>query len=110
MEAFKIARPNVMEHAKKREAVKLSLSPKRKRMETGVEEDSSPVRKRTRAGRRAQQSSQQVVIVDSEDDDEDYMPGMFGRFPIDLLLSHNRTSQKARRRLLSHLPRRVSDG
>ena len=75
VEAFKSARSEVMEFAKRREEV-LSSLPKRKRVEGEVTEDSSPVRKRTRAGRRAQQSSQQVVILDSEGDDEDYVPRM----------------------------------
>jgi E3 ubiquitin-protein ligase RAD18 len=75
VEAFKSARPEVMAFAKRREEV-LSSSPKRKRGEAEATEDRSPVRKRTRAGRRAQQSSQQVVILDSEGDDEDHVPGI----------------------------------
>ena len=73
VEAFQRARPEVMEYTKRisQEATR-SSSPKRKRM--GVDEGSSPIRKRTRSGTRAQQSSQQSVI-DLEADDADYIPG-----------------------------------
>jgi E3 ubiquitin-protein ligase RAD18 len=80
VEAFKSARPHIMEYANKREEPILSASSKRKRGTAEIEEQSSsPVRKRTRSARRAQQSSQQssqqVMILDSEGNDEDYMPG-----------------------------------
>ena len=76
VEAFKSARPTVMELAKQREEALWSLSPKRKRAEAAVEEDDSQVHKRTRSSRRTQQSSQLAEVVDSEDDDENYVPGM----------------------------------
>ncbi|KAG0651238.1 RING-type E3 ubiquitin transferase rad18 [Hyphodiscus hymeniophilus] len=64
-----------MEIAKKPYELERTGSPKRKRNDEKMEEHSSPVRKRTRAGTRAQQSSQQVVILDSEGDDgSDYAP------------------------------------
>ena len=77
VDAFKRARPNIMEYAKRSGEATLGRSPKRRRSDAEIEENSSPVRKRTRSGRRAQQSSQQIVILDSEGDDEDYVPGMF---------------------------------
>jgi E3 ubiquitin-protein ligase RAD18 len=76
VEAYKSARPNIMEYTKKREEVRLKSSPKRKRTEAEVEDGSSPVHKRTRAGRRAQRSSQPAEIIDSDGDDEDFLPGI----------------------------------
>lgn len=76
VDAFKRARPNVMEYIKRSEDAARRASPKRKLVEANIEQDSSPVRKRTRSGRRAQQSSQQVYVADSEEDDDgDYAPG-----------------------------------
>ena len=77
VEAFKNARPEIMEYVKRKEEAVLSASAKRKRVEAENEEpNSSPVQKRTRSGRRAEQSSQRVVVIDSEADDDDYVPGM----------------------------------
>ena len=108
MDAFRRARPEVMEFAKRQEEI-LSSSPKRKRVEAELAEDSSPVRKRTRAGRRAQQSTQQVVILDSEGDDEDFVPGMLWQFFNRSLLSHNRRKW-ARADQMPHLSGRISYG
>jgi len=83
VEAFKKARPEVMEFSKRREEVARS-SPKRKRVDEEMKENGSPVRKRTRAGRKAQQYSQRAVILDSEGDDEEYVPGMLFTPSIDL--------------------------
>lgn len=77
VDAFKRARPNIMEYAKRSGEAMLGGAPKRRRLDAEIEENSSPVRKRTRSGRRAQQSSQQIVVLDSEGDDENYVPGMF---------------------------------
>ena len=77
VDAFKRARPNIMEYAKRSAEVTVVGSPKKRRLEAEIDENSSPVRKRTRSGRRAQQSSQQVIVRDSEGDDDDYVPGMF---------------------------------
>jgi hypothetical protein len=77
VEAFQRARPHVLEYAKKRsEEVVSSLSSKRRRTETEIEDSSSPARKRTRSGRKAQQSSQQIAVGDSDGGDEVYVPGM----------------------------------
>ena len=61
------------------EAFDSSSSPKRKHAEVEEEGESNPVRKRTRAGRRAQQSSQQEMMLDSEEDEEDYEQGMINQ-------------------------------
>ena len=71
VEAFKSARPQIMEFAKRKAEAALSASPKRKRGNTDIEQGSSQVRKRTRAGTRAERSSQQLVVPDSECDDND---------------------------------------
>jgi E3 ubiquitin-protein ligase RAD18 len=72
VDAFKKARPEVLDYARRPIYVARSASPKWKH----VEADSSPPRKRTRAsGRRTQ--SQQPIVVDSDGGDEDYVPGEF---------------------------------
>lgn len=73
VEAFKQARPEILEF------VKLSTarrdSPKRKLNE--VEDPASPVQKRTRSGRRIQSSSQ-VIVPEQFVDDGDSINGMYG--------------------------------
>lgn len=71
VEAFKMARPQVLEFARRPPA--RSDSPKRKREE--LEDIGSPVQKRTRSGRRIQSNSQVVVLDHSDGEDEDYAPG-----------------------------------
>jgi E3 ubiquitin-protein ligase RAD18 len=71
VDAFKKARPAVLEFATR--PVERILSPKRKREE--AEDGNSPLRKRTRSGRRIPGASQ-TVVYDSDGDDEDYTPGM----------------------------------
>jgi E3 ubiquitin-protein ligase RAD18 len=75
VEAFKAARPEVLEHARKPEVVVADM-PKRSR-EIDLEEEESPPKKRTRSsGRRTQpQPSERVVVLDSDGEDEDYIPG-----------------------------------
>jgi hypothetical protein len=74
VEAFKIARPEIMEVAKTMAKEVKAKSPKRKREEPVMEQES---RKRTRSsGRTTRQSPQQVVVLDSEgEDDDDFVPG-----------------------------------
>jgi E3 ubiquitin-protein ligase RAD18 len=72
VEAFKQARPEILEF------VKLSTarrdSPKRTLDE--VEDVASPVQKRTRSGRRIQSSSR-VIVPEQFDDDGDSINGMY---------------------------------
>jgi hypothetical protein len=72
VEAFKSARPEVLEFA--RRPVIRSDSPKRKLDE--VEDASIPLQKRTRSGRRIQSNPQVFVLDPPGRDDADYDPGM----------------------------------
>jgi E3 ubiquitin-protein ligase RAD18 len=74
VEAFKNARPEVIEYAKRPVVVEGATSPKRSREESYLEEDEGPSRKRTRQSRRTP-SKHKVVVLDSDLDDEDYVPG-----------------------------------
>jgi E3 ubiquitin-protein ligase RAD18 len=76
VEAFQRARPEVLEFAKRPPVVvQRSISPKRKR--ESVDDNGSPIKKRTRAGRKATASqASQSVVLDSEEDDDEYVPGM----------------------------------
>jgi E3 ubiquitin-protein ligase RAD18 len=79
VEAFKAARPEVLEHARKPEVVVVNI-PKRSR-ETDLEDEESPPKKRTRSSGRTTQQKQRVVVLDSDGEDEDYIPGeMFNEF------------------------------
>ena len=73
MEAFKTARPEILEFVTK--PVQRTGSPKRKLDE--IEEATSPLQKRTRSGRRIQSSSQVVVLDRLDDEDEGVVPGMY---------------------------------
>jgi E3 ubiquitin-protein ligase RAD18 len=100
VEAFKAARPEVLQHARKPEVVVADI-PKRRR-EADVEEAESPPKKRTRSSARTTQSSQRVVVLDSDGEDEDYVPGeIFDEFyPI---FYANTAIFRRRIRALSHL-------
>jgi E3 ubiquitin-protein ligase RAD18 len=82
VEAFKAARPEVLEHARKPEVVVVDI-PKRSR-ETDLEDEESPPKKRTRSSGRTTQQKQRVVVLDSDGEDEDYVPGeiLFGAWSI----------------------------
>lgn len=77
VEAFREARPKVLDHARISAVSIEARSPKRKHAEGLLDEpDSSPQRKRTRSSGRTQaQQQRQSVVVDSENDDEDFIPG-----------------------------------
>jgi hypothetical protein len=100
VEAFKAARPEVLEHARKPSVVVADV-PKRRR-EADVEEVESPPKKRTRSSARTTQSSQRVVVLDSDGEDEDYVPGeIFDElYPI---FYANTAIFRRRIRALSHL-------
>lgn len=83
VDAFKEARPDVLEHARRPVAVAGSASPKRNWEKAQLGEEEESPRKRTRsssrtAGRRSQPASQ-VVIADTDEEDEDYAPGKPGK-------------------------------
>jgi E3 ubiquitin-protein ligase RAD18 len=73
VEAFKAARPEVLEHARKPEVVVADIS-KRSR-ETDLDDEESPPKKRTRSSGRTTQQKQRVMVLDSDGGDEDYVPG-----------------------------------
>ncbi|TVY43254.1 Postreplication repair E3 ubiquitin-protein ligase, partial [Lachnellula subtilissima] len=77
VEAFKAARPEIVEYTRERPTpIARSASPKRSRedSELGSVED-GPSTKRTRSSRRlAPQPATRVIVVDSDVDDEDFIP------------------------------------
>lgn len=76
VEAFKAARPEVLEYTKERPIpVARSASPKRRREHLDRESvEEGPAAKRTRSSKRIAISRTEVIDLDSED--EDYVPGM----------------------------------
>lgn len=78
VEAFKAARPEIVEYTRERlTPTARSASPKRSRedSELGSVED-GPSTKRTRSSRRlVPQPATRVIVVDSDVDDEDFIPG-----------------------------------
>jgi E3 ubiquitin-protein ligase RAD18 len=75
VEAYKIARPQVMDFVVSANSVKEPPSPKRKRQEAQHEEVGSQRKKTRTSGRRTKSSQSEVVVVDSAEDDDDYIPG-----------------------------------
>lgn len=73
VEAFKQARPEILEFVRLSAARSDSL----KRKLDEVEDVANPVQKRTRSGRRIQSSSQ-VIVPEQFDDDRDSIHGMYG--------------------------------
>ena len=77
VEAFKKARPTVLEHGRQPITSSGSASPKRKRVgEPGEGDREETSRKRTRrSSRRANGSAEHAIVVDSATDDDDFIPG-----------------------------------
>lgn len=81
VEAFKKARPEVLEYAEK-PVLTGRLSPKRTLEEAGIEEQGEDQpRKRTRSSsRKTYNEMEGPVVLDEDDGDEDYIPGM--KYPL----------------------------
>ena len=75
VEAFKKARQDVLEHARKSMHMTGHFSPKRNREQAGLQDEDGSPRKKTRSSGRRSQPKESVVIVDTDEDDEDYVPG-----------------------------------
>jgi E3 ubiquitin-protein ligase RAD18 len=77
VEAFKAARPEVLEYTKERPRIPArSTSPKRSREISGLDgAEEGPSAKRTRSSRRVAQAIERIEILDSDADDEDFIPG-----------------------------------
>ncbi len=76
VEAFKRARPEVLDFARKPVLVLESSSPKRKRREIELEGNESPRKRMRTSTRRTRSSQNDIVIEDSAEEDEDFIPGM----------------------------------
>lgn len=76
VEAFKRARQQVLEFARKPVAGVESSQVKRKRGGSQLRVDESPQKRTRMSGRRTRSSQNEVVIEDSEGEDEDFIPGM----------------------------------
>jgi E3 ubiquitin-protein ligase RAD18 len=79
VEAFKAARPEVLEYTKEKSIpIARSASPKRSREDSELESvKDGPSAKRARSSRRLAQPTTRVVVLDSDAEDEDFVPGEF---------------------------------
>jgi E3 ubiquitin-protein ligase RAD18 len=76
VEAFKRARPQVLDFAATKLTVVESSSPKRKRHESRREDDGGPRKKTRTSGRKTRSSQTEAVVEDSaEEEDDEYIPG-----------------------------------
>jgi len=88
VEAFKRSRAAVLEFARKPAAMAESALSKRSRDEN-LEDDESPVKKKTRTSGRRTRATEPVVIPDSDDGDGDYVPGRNFRYCFTIFQPNN---------------------
>lgn len=94
VEAFKAARTEMLDHAKK-PVNSRPTSPKRSRDDLQLNgNDEAPARKRTRSSQIAQ-AAQEVYVVDSDPDNGDFVPGMYFQLSLDIVYAKTDLQKKA---------------